>query len=356
MSDSSDNESNYIDELLKRKKQLEADGIESGVAFEKAALEQRIQNWPSQWGPDLHVLIYGDFQQPKEQLLIPQLGITVHPDKVEGSLIRSARCVLKATVLLKEKSVAEIVDASRRLNTFLGAWSLVEWGNSACGWWSHLTHGTPGGLLPVLTSEHLPRAIEGILQLPQSVRGRVDAALYWIREPVVLMTERYRSEVLRTYVAYWNAFECLVEAVNILQPPEKPSGSDKQSLLDQFFSNRSGKITASTIQTAYQEIVNPGFVGKASHALRVCFPTQAESYIRECFKAEKEDERLYNIRNAINHGEVDSENLEELLRIEGRLRKLWIIVWGMFGRLVPFPYPIDRESPPNQEAKLPSTC
>ncbi|HSC56962.1 MAG TPA: hypothetical protein VLC51_07140, partial [Nitrospira sp.] len=127
-----DNASKDLDELLMRTKQLEADGIESGVAFQKAVLEKRIQNWPSQWGSNLQVLIYGDFQQPNEPLLIPQLGITVHPDKVEGSLIRSATCVLKATVLLKEKSVAGLVDASRRLNTFLGAWSLVAWGNSAC--------------------------------------------------------------------------------------------------------------------------------------------------------------------------------------------------------------------------------
>lgn len=338
-----------------RTKQLEADGIESGVAFQKAVLEKRIQNWPSQWGSNLQVLIYGDFQQPNEPLLIPQLGITVHPDKVEGSLIRSATCVLKATVLLKEKSVAGLVDASRRLNTFLGAWSLVAWGNSACGWWSHVTHGTPSGLLPVLASEHLPKAIDGISQLPQSVRHRVDAALYWIREPRVLMTERYRSEVLRTYAAYWNAFECLVEAVNILQPPEKSSSLDKQSLLDHFFSNRSGKVTAATIQEAYLEIVNPGFVGKTSHALRVCLPRHAECYIKECFKAENEADRLYDIRNAINHGDVDSENFEEVVRIEGRLRRLWIIVWGMFGRLVPFPSPVD-ESPPNQETMRPSTC
>ena len=38
---------------------------------------------------------------------------------------------------------------------------------------------------------------------------------------------------------------------------------------------------------------------------------------------------------------VDAENPDELMRIEARMGRLFIIVWGMFGRLMPFPYPVD---------------
>lgn len=85
--------------------------------------------------------------------------------------------------------------------------------------------------------------------------------------------------------------------------------------------------------------MSPGFVGRASHALRMCFPNEAETYITECFKAKPDSEQLYDIRNAINHGRVDAENPDELIRIESRLHLLWLIVWLMFGRLVRFPAP-----------------
>lgn len=51
--------------------------------------------------------------------------------------------------------------------------------------------------------------------------------------------------------------------------------------------------------------------------------------------------RLYDIRNAINHGDIDAENPTEILRVESRLRRLWMIVWRMFGLFVPFPAPAD---------------
>jgi hypothetical protein len=52
-------------------------------------------------------------------------------------------------------------------------------------------------------------------------------------------------------------------------------------------------------------------------------------------------QRLYQIRNDINHGSVDAENPTELVRVEARLRMLWLIVWRMFGCFLPFPAPAD---------------
>ena len=70
----------------------------------------------------------------------------------------------------------------------------------------------------------------------------------------------------------------------------------------------------------------------------------ADRYIVECFRLKNRKDRLYDIRNAISHGEVDAENPEELIRIEARRMRLWMIVFGMFGRLVPFRAPSDRPS------------
>lgn len=330
-----------FDSILEHARKLNREGYDWGQAWGKAWLEHRIQEWPSGWGDDLHVLIYGDFEPPKENLYIPDLRITVHPDKLENTVIRSAMCVLKATVTIDEKSIPALVDAGCRINILLGAYTLVNWGNGACGWWSCVTHCLGGGAGTLLAHKDLDLAITSIVRLPTAVRQKVNAALYWVREPRNLLMEIHRNEVLRIYSAYWNAFECLVEAVSILRPQQKLSKTDKQARINAFVKAHNGHLTSSDIQDCYQNIVNPGFVGKASHALTVCFGDKAAIYIEECFGLPDRNNRLYDIRNSINHGDIDAEHPEELLRIEFRLHRLWMIVWRIFGRLVPFSAPIE---------------
>lgn len=338
------------DLLLERARELKQEGFDWGQAWGKAWLENRISDWPSAWGDDLQILIYGDFEPPENELHFPELRITVYPEKLENTVIRSAMCVLKAHVEITEKSLPAILDAARRINILLGAWTLVEWGNGACGWWSHITSGSMGGVGTKLDHEDLPAALAGIEKLPEPVRQKVDAALYWVREPRNLLMEQYRSDVLRIYAAYWNAFECLVEAVLQLRPMPKLPRAEKQARIDQFLSDRGGRLKPADVTECYQAIVNPGFVGKAKHALQQCFPDEAEEYANECFHRSDRENRLYDIRNAINHGDIDAEHPEELLRVDSRLHKLWMIVWRMFGRLVPFKSPIENPSR-NQDSK-----
>ena len=170
--------------------------------------------------------------------------------------------------------------------------------------------------------------------------------MFWVRDCRVLLLESYRSDVLRTYASYWNAFECLVEAVVLIRPYKNKSKPERQALIDEFLQARNCRLTPADIQECYQSIVNPGLVGKASHALSVCFGEKADQYILECFRAIPAEDRLYNIRNAINHGEIDAENPNELLRVEAKLTRLWMIVWRMFGCLVPFSAPM--EPPPEK--------
>jgi hypothetical protein len=346
MTEENQKDNSAFDATLERVRQLYREGFDWGRAWGKARLEYRISEWPSAWGDDLQVLIYGDFEPPKEDLHIPALRITVHPNKIENTAIRSATCVLKATVEIDEKSVRALVDAGCRINILLGAYTLVNWGNGAGGWWSYVTHGLGDGAGTMLAHKDLDRAITGIVCLPTAVRQKVDAALYWVREPRNLLMEFHRNDLLRIYSAYWNAFECLVEAVNILHPQQKLSKSEKQARIDEFVQERGGCLTTSDIQECYQNIVNPGFVGKARHAFAECFGEESAIYIDDCFGLPNRQNRLYEIRNSIQHGDVDAEHPEELLRIESRLNRLWIIVWRIFERLVPFLAPIE-VSPPD---------
>lgn len=327
--------------MFARTRELQGDGLEwlhaSGIAW----LEERLRQWPPAWGDDLHILVYGDFQPPTENLTYPSLGITVLPENKTNTIIRGATVVLEAVVAINEKSVPALVDAARRINLLLGTWTLHEWGNSGCGWWSWVTHGTGGGALMKLSHDGIQRSTTAILNLPPEARRRVEAALFWVREPRNLVFESYRPDILRAYSSYWNAFECLVEAVCVVRPRPTFTKAEKQIEIDKFVQERRAQLSAEDIQKCYQNIVNPGFVGKASHALNMCFGNAGAQYVHECFRMKPEDARLYNVRNSINHGEIDAENPTELLRVEARFRRLWMIDWRMFGCFIPFPTPVD---------------
>jgi hypothetical protein len=316
-----------IERWMQRARELAAKGLDWSQAHGIAWLEERVAQWPEGWGNDLQILIFGDFSPPNDVLAVPSLGITVFPEKQENTVIKNAMCVLKAIVRVQEKSVSGLIEAGRRINVFLGAYTLVEWGNAGCGWWSWVTHGTGSSVGAKLAHDDLPRAVDGILHLRPEVRQKVEAALYWVREPRNLLMEFYRNDTLRVYSAYWNAFECLVEAVIAIRPMPKSDRKTKQQLLDAFISERKGRLTLGDVQECYQRIVSPGFVGKATHALQVCFGDEAAHYVNECFRMPDKKNRLYDIRNAINHGDIDAEHPEELLRVESRLRRLWMIIW-----------------------------
>ena len=123
----------FFSVLRQRTEDLIASGIREGHTRGLAQLEMRIAQWPSGWGDDLLVLIYGDFNAPPAELHFPDLGITIEPEKVTTSVIKSALCVLKARVKIPEKSVKALADAAARINTLLGVLAVLNWGNSGSG-------------------------------------------------------------------------------------------------------------------------------------------------------------------------------------------------------------------------------
>ena len=245
--------------MLTRIQQLDHEGIDLILAAGKTWLEERVRLWPSSWGDDLHVFLYGDFRPPDSELSYPSLGITVHPEnKREGSIMQGARTVLEAIVEVDEKSVDALIDAARRINLLLGSYTLWEWGNAGCGWWSWVTHGTGGGVLTKIQHDGIEHSITAILKLQHAVRRKVESALFWVREPHNLLLECYRTDILRVFSSYWNAFECLVDAVAILNPPPTPTKKEKQKEIDDFFrvqkalfGNRRKRPTVKNIQDCY---------------------------------------------------------------------------------------------------------
>jgi hypothetical protein len=262
----------YMAALNKRAAELQATGFSRWVAFYTAELEARIARWPESWGDDLQVLIYGDFDAPDHDLDYPALGITVKAGKRTNTIIKTALCVMNARVKVREKSLPAVLDAAARLNTFLGIWTIIDWGNRGVGWWCHLTSGTMAGVGGPFKKEGIEDVLVGIERLPPEVKRKVRAALYWIREPKQMMLEGFKNDILRVYAGYWNAFECLVEAVCLIRPQNKMKKQEKQHGIAQFVADRQGKLDVASLGECYRLFVDPGFVAKTSHALRVCCP------------------------------------------------------------------------------------
>lgn len=329
--------------LGKRIEELEGEGLGLSWAMAQAEMELRIAEWPEEWKESLKILIYGDFRQPARELHFESLGITVHPEPRSNTVVGPSLCVLNASVEVSERTLAGLNDAARRINALLGAWTLWGHGNAAFGWWSHLTHGSPSSAIVDLELGRLPETLSTLENLPPEIARKVRSALYWVRDSRAQFTEQHKNNVLRMYAAYWNAFECLVDAVLKRHPQTKLKKKDKEEYLKRLIEERDGALTLSDIDKCYREIVNPGLAGRAKHALVVCFPEHGARYAEECFFRTDKSNRLYDIRNAINHGDIDAENVEGLARVQGRLGLLWRIVWRMFSKFILIPSPIERE-------------
>ena len=321
----------------KRADELLAKGVPPERARGIALLEERIARWPAEWGDNIMVLLHGDFGAPAETMLFETLGIEVEAGEVRDSILKAARTVVQARVGVKARTVAGLIDAANRISILLSVYSASVAGAASAGWWCHLTHGTPQDDHAPLVGERIVPMLESLHALPQPVARRVRTALAWIAEPRPAAAELYRLDLTHRFVAYWNAFEALVDAICMIKPVVKPQRPEQVDQLRHFLAERGAGIGLGDIDEAYWRFVETGFVGRATYALGICFGAQAPAIIEHCFHRLPERERLLNFRNALCRGNVDAEILKERVRIESKQARLSFIVFGMLARLVPVP-------------------
>lgn len=300
-----------------------------------AALETRLARWPAEWGDALWVLIHGDFSPPSAALRFDTLGIVIDAEPVKDSILKSAGCVLQAKVSVPERSVAAVIDAADRLAVLLGIYAAGVLGTTSAGWWSHLTHGAPGGAAPPFASERITPVLQALDALPREIERRVRAAMYWIDEPRPVAAETYRFDILRRYTGYFCAFECLVDAINLMKPQPAPSRAQKAEGIAAVVAVRGEHLGVTDIAELHRRYVDPDFTARAVHALKVCFGEGAPKHIEACFRVHPERNRLLAVNQAIRCGEIDASSLKERLRIEDKQARLSVIVFGMLARLVP---------------------
>ena len=180
------------DDFIRRVREYQAEGYDSSHAFDLAAFEERVKQWPSGWGDDFVALVFGDFQPPAKEIVFDRLGITLEPEKLKGTVIKSALTVLRARVKVGEKSVAAVKDTARRLNLLVGILSYTSQG-APIRWWSYITTPTGGSLGFRLGDGNPEFVLEAVDRLPPEIKHKVTAALYWLREPRGMLLEHHRT-------------------------------------------------------------------------------------------------------------------------------------------------------------------
>jgi len=328
-----------------RESEWRGKGMESERASAAARIQMVIDQWPTSWADDeLRFLFFGDFQPPQSPLSFPELEIEISNEHRDGKAVR-AHCVLEGKARIKSRDIAGIQDAHRRIELLAGLFTLTTWGNGEVNWWSWLTMlGRTGGVIAALGVRDVHIMQHSFAKYPAPVRQRLRAALYWIREPRRSRMDRRYDDTLNVYSGMWNAFECLVEAACELKPLSKLSRTEKQQKINDLLRPCGNEIEPKDIATCYHEVVNPGLKGRAAHALALCLPKEAPKYLRACFERKPENNRLYNIRNAINHGNIDAVNLDEMARVDHYSNQLWLIVWRLFAAFLRFPAPVDQNN------------
>jgi hypothetical protein len=298
-------------------------------AFERAKLQGAIDRWPEQWGDDLEVWLYGGITVDAD-IERPELGLRVSAERRTGQFVFNAPWAYPCRLKVKSRDLTGVLDAITRLETFLSAWHVTSWGRTI-HYYCHLFFS--GADVQTSLSDDLPAIDRFLLALKAlSLRQRdlVLRAAWWLRQSQhSILSGVSQPSSFSLYSAYWNAFECLVEAYCDLIPPPADSPSAKAAKVAAFLAGRASPPKPQDIEACYHAIVNPGLPRKAGHALGLVFGPIGDQYHEICFRRKPKAEQLYQIRNDINHANIVEYNLDDRLRVENGLARLQLIVLNM---------------------------
>ncbi len=144
-------------------------------------------------------------------------------------------------------------------------------------------------------------------QLKEGERRRIANALWWYRKACAAA---YYS-VFDSYTAYWNCLEILCNTSG--SRLNKGPGVDEAI---QDFLRGKTRIKAGHILECYNRFVNYSIPRQMKDALKpVLGEEQSEQFIHQCFEIQPKEDRLYQIRNDINHGNIRENTSQDLERV-----------------------------------------
>jgi len=144
-------------------------------------------------------------------------------------------------------------------------------------------------------------------QLEDNERKRVASALWWYRKACAAA---YYS-VFDGYTAHWNCLEilCNVSGGKINKGPEVDEAI-------QNYLKGKKEIKAGHILECYNRFVSYSIKSQMKDALKnMLGEEQANQLVYQCFEILPEKDRLYQIRNDINHGNISENSAQDHERV-----------------------------------------
>lgn len=170
---------------------------------------------------------------------------------------------------------------------------------------------------------------EAYSRLETRERKKIAGAMWWYRKACA--TAYY--SLFDSYAAYWNCLEilCNVAASRIHK------GTEVDNAIQEYLQGKS-KVTAGRISHCYHSFVNYSIKEQMKDVLNAIMgEEQAAQVIYQCFKVKPEEDRLYRIRNDINHGNIRENSGQAYERVYYRGMLLWNIVMDLLHRKLGHP-------------------
>jgi hypothetical protein len=160
--------------------------------------------------------------------------------------------------------------------------------------------------------------------LPEPDKTRVSNALWWYRKGCT--AEKY--SLFDGYTAYWNCLEILCGVSG-----SKVREGDQVDIEIQKYLKAKKKVKTGHILECYNTWVNYSIKAQVEDALKdILGITQGEQWAFYCFSVQPPEDRFYQIRNDINHGNIRENNSDDYKRVYLRGMLLWQLVFRMLNK------------------------
>ncbi|MDP1714837.1 MAG: hypothetical protein Q8L41_08835 [Anaerolineales bacterium] len=323
--------------------QLQAARQPISGTLEQVRLQERIDAWPEEWGDYLHVSLFGAIEVASD-VMIPELEIEVSSKREMGTFVFHNFWTFPCRIKVRSKDWEGVSDAITRLESFLNAWHITTCrsgatptlgAGSAIHYYCSLLS-APYAVLSQLVEEtaQIKSFLDGCNRHNEQIRLKIMRAAWWMRQARHdLLSGAPNISIFSLYSSYWNAFECLIDVACNLIPPKKLSKADKAKQIQQYVSAlpKPLELEVEDILHCYNSIVNLGFPHKAHHVFSLMIDKETgERLYSECFTKQPETDRLYKIRNDIDHGNITEYDMPTRIRVLNGLERLREIVLPLF--------------------------
>jgi len=166
-------------------------------------------------------------------------------------------------------------------------------------------------------------------KLETNGRRRLAGAIWWYRKAC---STAYYS-IFDSYTAYWNCLEIMCNVAG----SKVHKGTEVDDAIQEYLKGRA-EVKAGHILHCYNNFVNYSIKEQMKDALKdLIGEEQASQVTYQCFEIKPEEDRLYQIRNDINHGNIRENSGPAYERVYFRGMLLWNIVMELLHRKLGHP-------------------